>query len=160
MKAFPISKNTETWREAGFENFEQLSQLGRLQIPNIIHVIVLWIDSNLNILWILKGFKSCGNNLKNSPKFYLDLVFTAMNLVGHTCMQEIWVSVQVSITWFEYKKRVWIWNSNHTTLVIQTKSYKDFIQASKLQRSYYLNTVAATVTLGVSHEAPQGFEQQ
>jgi hypothetical protein len=30
----------------------------------------------------------------NSLKFYLDLVFKKVNLVGHTCMQEIEVPIQ------------------------------------------------------------------
>jgi hypothetical protein len=35
------------------------------------------------------------------------------------------------MTWFENKKWVWIWNSNHTTLIIQTK-HTNFIQDYKL----------------------------
>jgi hypothetical protein len=132
MRALLMSKNTQTWHGARFEYFEQLSQSGWLQIPNKIHIIILWIDLNLNLLLFLKGLNPCEKNLRNSPKFYLDLVFITVNLVGHTFMQKIWVSIQVSMIWFEYKKRVWIWNSNHTTPIIQTKSYKDFIQASKL----------------------------
>jgi hypothetical protein len=33
----------------------------------------------------------------NSLKFHLDLIFMNMNLVGHTCMQEKEVPLQVSI---------------------------------------------------------------
>jgi hypothetical protein len=96
-----------------------------LQIPNKIHVIILGTYSNLNLLWILKGSKPCGKNLVNSPKIYLDMLFTTMNLVGHTCMQEIGVPIQVS-KWLDLKirKRVWIWkfkahntyNTNKTIL--------------------------------------------
>jgi hypothetical protein len=50
----------------------------------------------------LKGFKPCGENLVNSLKFYLDLVFGKVNLVGHTCMQEIGVPIQMSI-WLDLK---------------------------------------------------------
>jgi hypothetical protein len=116
--AFQCSKNNETLYAARAEYFEQPFQLGWLQTPNRIRVINFWTDSNLNLLWILKGFKPYGKNLRN--------------LLGHTCMQEIYFQYKCQMTWFEYKKRVWIWNSNHTTLVIQTKPYKDFIQASKL----------------------------
>jgi hypothetical protein len=49
-KAFPMSKNTQAWLGARFECFEQLSQLGHLQIPNKIHVINFGTDSNLNLL--------------------------------------------------------------------------------------------------------------
>jgi hypothetical protein len=44
---FPCSKNIQTLHEDIFEYFEQLSQLGRLQIPNQIHAIYFGTDSNL-----------------------------------------------------------------------------------------------------------------
>jgi hypothetical protein len=52
-------------------------------------------------------FKSFGKNLVNSLKYYIDLIFVNVNLVGHTCMHENEVSIQVSI-WLglEIKKRV------------------------------------------------------
>jgi hypothetical protein len=34
------------------------------------------------------------------------------------------------MNWFENKEWLWIWNSNRTTLIIQTKLVQDFIQAS------------------------------
>jgi hypothetical protein len=37
-----------------------------------------------------------GKNLRNSPKLSLDLIFTKVNLVGNTCMQEFRVTTQVS----------------------------------------------------------------
>jgi hypothetical protein len=43
-----------------------------------------------------KGFKPCGKNLVNPPKIYLDLIFTTMNLVWYTCMQDLGVLIQVS----------------------------------------------------------------
>jgi hypothetical protein len=49
-ESFPCSINTQTLYDARFEYFEQLSKLGQLQIPNIIHVINFGTDSNLNIL--------------------------------------------------------------------------------------------------------------
>jgi hypothetical protein len=44
-----------------------------------------------------KGVQTSGKHLVNSLKFYLNLVFTKMNLVGHTCIQDIGVPIQVSI---------------------------------------------------------------
>jgi hypothetical protein len=43
----------------------------------------------------------------NSLKFYLEVIFLNVNLVGHTCMQELEVSIQLSI-WLglKIKKRV------------------------------------------------------
>jgi hypothetical protein len=82
--------------EAVFEYFEQLSKLDELQTPNRIHVINVGTYSNLNLLSILKGFKPCGKNLINSLKFYLDLIFIKINLVGHTCMQYIGFPIKVS----------------------------------------------------------------
>jgi hypothetical protein len=32
----------------------------------------------------------------NSLKFYLNMIFTNVNLVGHTCMQKFGVLIQVS----------------------------------------------------------------
>ncbi len=46
---------------------------------------------------------------------------------------KIWSSnTSFKMNWFEYKKWVWIWYSNHTALIIQTKLAKDFIQASEI----------------------------
>jgi RimJ/RimL family protein N-acetyltransferase len=50
-------------------------------------------ESSLN----LKGSKPFGKNLINLLKFYPEEIFLNMNLVGHTCMQENEVSIQVSI---------------------------------------------------------------
>jgi hypothetical protein len=44
-----------------------------------------------------KGVKPFGENLVNSLKFSLEVIFLNMNLVGHTYMQENEVSIQVSI---------------------------------------------------------------
>jgi hypothetical protein len=54
------------------------------------------------------GFKPSGTNLINSPKFSLEMVFTKVNLVGHTCMQENLVSTQVS-KWLSLNKRKEFW---------------------------------------------------
>jgi hypothetical protein len=48
--ASPWFKNIQTLHAAIFEYFEQLSQLGHLQIPNRIHVKKFGTDSNLNVL--------------------------------------------------------------------------------------------------------------
>jgi hypothetical protein len=70
--------------------------LGGPKIPNRIHDINFGTDLNLNLLLILKGFKPYGENLVNSPKISLDLVFATVNLVGHTCMQNLVVPMQLS----------------------------------------------------------------
>jgi hypothetical protein len=49
METFPSSKNIQTLHGAIFKYFEQLSQLGKLQILNRIHVINSRTDSNLNL---------------------------------------------------------------------------------------------------------------
>jgi hypothetical protein len=90
--------------EAYFEHSEQLSQLAQLQILNGSHVIISETNSNLNLPWILKGFKPSGKNLVNSLKFYLGLIFTTVNLAVHTCMQEMGVPIQVLI-WLDLKQR-------------------------------------------------------
>jgi hypothetical protein len=66
-----------------------------------------------------KGVQTLCKKSGKFPKIYLDLIFTKVNLVGHTCMKEIGVPIQVPI-WHDLKirKRVWIWNwnSNQNTL--------------------------------------------
>jgi hypothetical protein len=47
-EAFMYSKNVQTLHAARFEYFEQLSQLGRLQVLNRIHVINSGTQFNLN----------------------------------------------------------------------------------------------------------------
>jgi hypothetical protein len=60
MDVFCCSKNTQSVYESRAEYYEELSQLGWLQIPNRIHAINFGTDSNLNLRWILKGFKPFG----------------------------------------------------------------------------------------------------
>jgi hypothetical protein len=123
MEAFLFSKKFQTLHGARIEYFEQLSQLDQLQNPNRIHVINSRTYSNLKLLWILKGFEPCGKNMVNSLKFYLDLLFLNLNSVGHTCMPEIGVLIQVP-KWLDLKIRneFEFENSNHTTLIIQTNT--------------------------------------
>jgi hypothetical protein len=42
----------------------------------------------------------------NSLKFYHDLIFTTVNLVGHTFMQDYDIPIQVAKACFESRKRV------------------------------------------------------
>jgi hypothetical protein len=62
--AFPRSKSTQTLYDARHENFKQLYLLTELQIPTGYHVINFGSNSNLNIPWILKGFKPCEKSSK------------------------------------------------------------------------------------------------
>jgi hypothetical protein len=86
------------------------------------------------------GFITYGKNLVNSLKFYLNRIFTKLNLVGHTCLQKFGVLIQVS-KWIDLKIR------NEFEFEIQTKLAYDFIQASTVHSeillhycSYYTNT--------------------
>jgi hypothetical protein len=56
-----------------------------------------------------KAVQTLWKNMVNSLKFYLELIFTTMNLVGHTCMQDYEVSIQLSegLVW-NLKTGVWI----------------------------------------------------
>jgi hypothetical protein len=68
---------------------------------------------------------------------------------------KIWSSkTSVKMNWFENKKWVGIWNSNHTTLIVQTKPVQDFIQASIVHSETLYNTIAATVIPWVSQPSP------
>jgi hypothetical protein len=74
-----------------------------------------------------KGSKPSGKNLKNSPKLSFELIYTKVNLVGHTFMQEISITTQLSndLVWIKEKslnlkfKPHNIYNTNQTC--------KDFI---------------------------------
>jgi hypothetical protein len=90
-------KNNQTLQGARLEHTEQLSQLAQLQIPIGLHVIKFGTNSNLYPVGILKGFKPYRKYLVNSLKISIDLIFTKVNLVWHSCMQEIGVPIQVSI---------------------------------------------------------------
>jgi hypothetical protein len=96
IEAFSSLKNSQALHEARIELYEQPSPLAQLQIPNGCHVIKFETNLNLKLPRILKGFKPLRKNLVNSLKFYPYLIFTKVNLVGHTCMLEIEVSIQVS----------------------------------------------------------------
>jgi hypothetical protein len=95
--ALPWLKKVQTLHDAKFETYEQLSLLAQFQITNKFHVINFGTNSNLNLPWILKGYKTCGKNLINSLKINIVVILWNMNLVGHTCMQENEVPIQVSI---------------------------------------------------------------
>jgi hypothetical protein len=105
IDVFHCSKKNQILCEDRLEYSEQVAQLCGLLIPNRINVINLGTESNLNVLWILKGYKPSRKNLRNSPKISLELVFTKVKLVQHTCMQEIWVTTQVlnNLVWIKRK---------------------------------------------------------
>jgi hypothetical protein len=44
LNALPMSKNIQTWHEALFEHYEQLSPLDQLQIPNASQLINFGTD--------------------------------------------------------------------------------------------------------------------
>jgi hypothetical protein len=136
MDVLPCSKNSQALHEARLQYSEQLPNLCRLLIPNRIHVIKLETDSNLNLLWILKGFKPSGKYLIIFWKFSFNMVFTKVNLDGHTFMQEFQITAQVSndVVWTKEKslnlkfKPHNIYNTNQTC--------KDFIQASGIHSEW------------------------
>jgi hypothetical protein len=69
-----------------------------------------------------KGVQTLWEKYGKSLKMSLDIIFTKVKLVRHTCMQDLGVPIQVS-KWLDLKirKEFEFENSNHTTLVIQTK---------------------------------------
>jgi hypothetical protein len=77
-----------------------LSKVTYLNIRN--DFIISRIKSNLNLASIFLGFKPLGKNKLNSLKFYLEVIFMNVNLVDHTCMQEIDVYIPVS-SWLGLK---------------------------------------------------------
>jgi hypothetical protein len=78
LQKFPIlhAESRKYW--------EQLAQLCRLQIPNRNKVRNPVIDSVFESLMNFKRDSNLQENLINSPKFLLDLIFTKVNLVRYT----------------------------------------------------------------------------
>jgi hypothetical protein len=104
------------------------------------------IESSMNVK-LIQTFS------KNSGKFSLDLIFTKVNLVGHTCMQEFKLQklYQKGLVWIKEKslnlkfKPYNIYNTYH--------SCKDLIQAFKIhsvllfkQCSCYSDTRGVTLS--------------
>jgi hypothetical protein len=81
---FHCSKNFQIFYDAILEYSEQLSQLCRLQIPNGNHVKILGTDSIFDSSMNFKGVQTFWG--KSDKFFKIDLIFTKVNLVGHTCM--------------------------------------------------------------------------
>jgi hypothetical protein len=97
------------------------------------------------------NFKRSSNLLEKSDKFskipfWFDLPKSEFSCV-HLYVR-FWVTKQVpkGLVWI--KKRVWIWNSNLTMFIIQTKLARISFKIPKYIVSYCLNTVDATVALG------------
>jgi hypothetical protein len=83
---FSMSKIHQILHRDSCKHKKQLSFLAQLQSHSGFHVTNSGTNSNLNLPWILKGFKPFWKNLINSLKFYLHMIFTKVNLVGYTYM--------------------------------------------------------------------------
>jgi hypothetical protein len=142
--ALPWLKKVQTLHDAKFETYEQLSLLAQFQITNKFHVINFGTNSNLNLPWTLKGYKTCGKNLINSLKINIVVILRNMNLVGHTCMQENEVSIQVSI-WLDFEIR------NEFEIEIQTTQHFYFIQALQIHGEVLLKHCSCYCDTRVSH---------
>jgi hypothetical protein len=70
-----------------------------------------------------------------------------MNLIGHTCMQDYEVSIQVSKTWFEIKEKI-------LNLKFKPHNTYNTNQTCHYMVRYCLNIIDATVTLGLSQPSP------
>jgi hypothetical protein len=61
---------------------------------------------NLNLIWILIGFKPLRKKSISSPKFSLQITFMNMNLDRLTCIKEFEIYLQVAIrTWFNNNQK-------------------------------------------------------
>jgi hypothetical protein len=87
LVTFLMSKFRQIFHMDSWKHKEQLSFLPQLQIPKGLQVIIFRINSNLNLSWILKGFKPFCKNLINCLKFYSDMIYLNMNLHWLTCIQ-------------------------------------------------------------------------
>jgi hypothetical protein len=69
-----MSKNDETVWGDQWDNKEQLSFWVQLPTPYGFWIKNPGINPNLNLAWILKGFKPFCKNLINSLKFHLHII--------------------------------------------------------------------------------------
>jgi hypothetical protein len=96
LKRWPFSclKFKILWGDC-LKDKEQLHFLSQLQIPSGFQVINFGTNSNLNLPWILKGFKHFSKNLINSLKFYIHMIYLNMNFCSLTCIQILDVPLQM-----------------------------------------------------------------
>jgi hypothetical protein len=87
MDVLPCSKNFQFLHAAILKYYEQFSQLCRHPILYRIRVKNSGTDSIIEYLLNFKRVKTSWKNLVNSLKFFLDLIFIKVNLVGITYMQ-------------------------------------------------------------------------
>jgi hypothetical protein len=109
---FHTSKKFQNWHGGRIVQMEQLSFWEGVQLPNKMWIINWGSKSNLNLVWLLKGFKPFGEKSINSIKFCLDMIFNTMNLDWLTCIPKFKVSLQVLNGLKRKIKRdqIWIWN--------------------------------------------------
>jgi hypothetical protein len=84
MDVLPCSKNSQCLHVATLGPYEQFSQLCLHPIPNRIRVENPGTDSTFESLLNFKRGLNLLKNLVNSLKFFLDLIFIKVNLVGIT----------------------------------------------------------------------------
>jgi hypothetical protein len=73
------------------------SFLAQLTNPSGGWTIKSATNSNVNLTWILKGFKPFGKKSINSLKFFLDMIFNTVNLDWLTCIKIFEVPIGVVI---------------------------------------------------------------
>jgi hypothetical protein len=95
------SKNSQFLHVAGLGYYEQFSQLYGHPILNINRAKNPASDSTFESLMNFKRDLNLPENLVNSPKFFLDLIFTKVNLDGITYMQEFELQYRCQTAWFE-----------------------------------------------------------
>jgi hypothetical protein len=101
MDVLPYSKNSQFLHVARLRHYKEFLQLWRDQILNRIRVKNPGTDSTFEYLMNFKRDLNLLENLINSPKFVLEMVFTKVNLVGITCVQDIELQYKCQTAWFE-----------------------------------------------------------
>jgi hypothetical protein len=85
--SFLMSKILEILQGDSLKHMEQLYLLAQLQTCSTCQVTNSITNSNLNLPWILKGFKPFMKNLLNSLKFHLQMLYLNINLHWLTCIK-------------------------------------------------------------------------
>jgi hypothetical protein len=131
-----------------FEPNEQLFSLSQLQVLSGSYVINFGTNSNLNLPWILKGFKGVQTFWEKSGKFIRSLSWSDLPKYEFSWPHlyagkwSFYTSVPLSL--FEIKEKSLNWKFKLNQPYISFKLCNYMVK-------YCWNIIAATVTLGVSH---------
>jgi hypothetical protein len=139
MDALQCSKISQILHEYILESYKQLSQLLWLQIPTTSYVKNLGTDSIFESSMNFKGVQTFWEKSYKFSKIPSWLGLHKSEFSWAHVYVRIWVTKQVpKRPGLNKRKRLWIWNSNLTIFIMQTKLVSISFKLPKYIVSYYL----------------------